>query len=314
MTTPPPLLQPQSFRLLVDEAVRHARHHFRRIYPPVAIPIALAGAALPLAQAVFSWNMVVPGRAGPSPAAAISAFAGTFLLMFVVWAVYSLGYGALLVAAVNALADREVSMARAWLFILRPRVLGTLLLMAIAIGFGFVFCVLPGIYWGLLFSLTVPVMVEEGRLGSGAMRRSAELARYNPHRELDADPRLKAFLIFFVGMLLGYVANFVVQLPVLAIQQFLMFRDLAGGHRMDPALMMRRLAWIQVPSTILGMLIHTAVYLYMSFGVALLFFDVKRRKEGLDLEVAIAHLMASRGIAVAEALPASMPAAEEPQP
>ncbi|HKC13011.1 MAG TPA: hypothetical protein VKI41_13340 [Vicinamibacteria bacterium] len=233
---------------------------------------------------------------------------------FVVGALYSLGYGAMLFGAVNVLATREVSMARAWLFTLRPRVLGTLLLKTIAVGFGFALCVLPGIYLGLIFSLTMPVMVEEGLFGTSAMRRSAELARYNPLRELEADPRLKVFLIVFVGMLLGYVASLVVQLPVIAIHQFMLFRDLAGGHRVDPVVMMWRLTWLQVPSTILSMLIQTAVYLYMSFGIALLFFDIKRRKEGLDLEVAIADVMASRGVVVAEsAPPPSIGSPEKPQ-
>ncbi|HXB55446.1 MAG TPA: hypothetical protein VN461_11720 [Vicinamibacteria bacterium] len=315
MTSVPPPTQPLSFRLLLDEAVRHARQHFRRIYPAVAIPLALAGGALPLIQLSFSGYMILPGRTGPAPGAVLLGFVASAVAMLVVMTVYLLGYSVLVVAALNALAQREVSMARAWLFVLRPRVLGTLILKTIVIGFGLIFCMVPGIYWSLLLSLALPVMVEEARFGTGALRRSGELARYNPLRDLEADPRLKAFLIYFVGILLGQVANFVIQLPLVAIQQVMMFRDLAGGQRMDPATMMRRLAWVQVPSAMLGMLIQAAVYLYMSFGIALLFFDVKRRKEGLDLEVAIAHVMATRGISVAEAGPLpSPPATERPEP
>jgi hypothetical protein len=147
------------------------------MYPGVAIPMALVGGALPLVQAVFWGNMLVPGRGAANPVAVFQAMGAGAIVGFVVGALYSLGYGALLFGAVNVLATREVSMARAWLFVLRPRVLGTLLLKTIAVGLGLACCVLPGIYLALLFSLTMPVMVEEGLFGTSAMRRSAELER-----------------------------------------------------------------------------------------------------------------------------------------
>jgi uncharacterized membrane protein len=282
------------FRVLLDEAVRHARRHFRRIYPSVAIPLALVSAALPLAQLVFLRSMPTPGQTGPSPVAMMQGF-GLFIGVMVVWfVVYMLGYGALLAAVVDAVAGRDVSMGRAWRLMLRPRILGTLVLSGLAVGLGFLLCLLPGLYLALLFSLTLPVMVEESVFGTRALRRSAELTRYNPQRQLDADPRLKVFLIFFVGALLGYVVNLVVQLPFIVVQQVMMFRDVAAGNRPDPTAVMARLTWLQVPSQVLGMLTNIAIQLYVGFGLCLLFFDVKQRKEGLDLETAVARLVESR--------------------
>jgi hypothetical protein len=282
------------FRVLLDEAVRHARRHFRRIYPSVAIPLAVASAGLPLAQLLFLRSMPVPGQMEPSPIAMIQGF-GLFIGVMVVWlVVYMLAYGALLAAVVDAVAGREVSMGRAWRLMLRPQIIGTLLLTGFAVGLGFLLCVLPGMYLALLFSLALPVMVEEGIFGTRALGRSAALTRYNPQRQLDADPRLKVFLIFFVGALLGYVVNMVVQMPFLVVQQVMMFRDVAAGNRPDPTAVMARLAWLQVPSQVLGMLVNVAIQLYVGFGLCLLFFDVKRRKEGLDLESAVARLVESR--------------------
>ena len=54
---------------------------------------------------------------------------------------------------------------------------------------------------------------------------------------------------------------------------------------------MARLTWFQVPSQILAMLTSTAVHLYVCFGLALLYVDVKRRREGVDLEAAVARLV-----------------------
>jgi hypothetical protein len=194
-------------------------------------------------------------------------------------------------AATDALAGREVSMRRAWRLMMRPRVFGTLLLLGLAVSVGFVFCLLPGIYLGLIWAFTVPVMVTESHFGTRALSRSAELARYNPHRQFDSDPRMHVFITVMVGTMLGYMVNLLIQLPFIAIQQFVMMRDLAGGQKPDPAQLMARLTWIQVPTQMLGMLTNTAVHLYICFGLALLFFDVKQRKEGLDIEAAVASLV-----------------------
>ena len=191
-------------------------------------------------------------------------------------------------------------MRRAWRFVLRPRVFGSLMLTTLAFALGAVLCVVPGIYLGLLFSLTIPVMAEEGLFGTAAMRRSAELTRYNPQRDLDADPRFKVFVIVFVGTLLGWVVGMLVELPMMAIQQVLMFREVAGGREPDPQKLMATLAWVQVPSQMLSMLTQTAFHFYVCFGLVLLFFDVKGRKEGLDLETAIGRLYESRFGAPAE--------------
>jgi uncharacterized membrane protein len=298
------------FRVLLDEAVRHARRHFRRIYPAVAIPLALASAGLPLAQLLFLRHMPSPGQVEPNPTAMIQGF-GLFMGVMLIWlGVYTLAYGALLAAVVDAVAGREVSMGRAWRLMLRPRVLATLALAGLVVGLGFLFCLLPGLYLALLLSLVLPVMVEEGVFGTRALGRSAALTSYNPRRQLDADPRLKVFLIFFVGALLGYVVNMVVQLPFLVLQQVMMFRDVAAGNRPDPVALMARLAWLQVPSQVLGMLVNVAIQLYVGFGLCLLFFDVKQRKEGLDLEHAVARLVEGR---LGHPLPGSV-AGEVPEP
>src|SRR5437870_5286785 len=205
VSTAAPWSQPLPFRVLLDEAVRQTRRHLKPIYPAVAFPLALTAAAMPLAQGFLFRNVGGPGAPAPSPRLALVGYAGFGAVMVVWLVVYYLGYGALLVGAVDALAQRPISMGRAWRLMLRPRVLGTLLLCAFAAGLGMMLCVVPGIYLGLLFSLTMPVMVEEGLFGLAAMRRSAELTRYNPQRDLDADPRFKVFVIVLVGTLPGWV-------------------------------------------------------------------------------------------------------------
>jgi hypothetical protein len=293
VSTALPPAQPLPFRLLLDEAVRQTRHHFKRIYPAVAIPLALLAGLLPIAQWLMFRSFPTEGGTSPRPWEMIQGVAAFWLAMMVWMAVYYLSYAVLLGAAVDAVAQRPISMGRTWLSMLRPRILGTLMLAAAAIALGACCCVVPGIYLGLLFSFTVPVLVDEGLFGPAAMRRSAELTRYNPQHSLDADPRFKVFVIVFVGFLLGYAISILVQLPMIVVQQVMIAREVAGGRRVDPATLMARMSLLQVPAQMLGMLVNTTVHLYVSFGLALLYVDVKRRREGSDLEAAVEQLVRS---------------------
>ena len=96
---------------------------------------------------------------------------------------------------------------------------------------------------------------------------------------------------------------------MIVVQEVMLLREVAGGRQPDPGRMMAKLAWIQVPSQMLTMLTQTAIHLYICFGLGLLFFDVKGRKEGLDLEAAVARLVESRFGAPAESVGGS-PATE----
>jgi hypothetical protein len=202
----------------------------------------------------------------------------------VVLVVYLLANGALYVGAMDAAAGRSVSMGRAWRMVARPPIWGTMILSGVAFVAGLMCCILPGLYVGLLFSLVMAVMVEEGLTGTAALRRSAELITYNPRKDVASDPRGKAFLIVFVGMLMSYTLAFVLQLPFAIAQQVYMMRSAAGGGQVDPAAMMMAMTWFQVPANVLGALAQTAVQLYISVGLALLYLDIRGRKEGLDLE------------------------------
>lgn len=284
--------QPMPLRLLLDRAVAVARRDFRAIYPSVAIPLALINGCFPLVQGL----LMGPAMAGrtPDPSRVFVMVAGIFVAVGLLMVALLFGQGALYIAAVDAAAGRPVSMARAWRMVARPSVWATLLLSGVAFFAGLACCIVPGIYVGLLFSLVVPVMVEDGLRGTEALTRSAALIRYNPQGDLAADPRGKAFLIAFVGTLMGYALTFLLQLPFVVAQQVYIMRLAAGGRAVDPAAMMAAMTWFQVPSSMLGSLGQTAVQLYIGVGLALLHIDVRGRKEGIDLEAGVARIEGSQ--------------------
>jgi hypothetical protein len=263
---------------ILDGALRAARAHFRQLFVPVALPLALANGIFTVANQWASQRQAVGGP--------------------LVWTVFALSLAALLASkglgsavltalAMHATAGRPARPARTWGWILRPRILGTVALAWLALAAGLSCCIVPGIYLGVLFGLAVPVMIEEQRFGIAALRRSAALMSYNPGRELASDPRVKGFVLSFVSWLLGYALTLLLQAPFLIVQQVLMFRELSGGGEADPTALAARLGWIQVPAAMFGTLGQTAAALYYGFGVALLYADVRRRREGSDLEAAI---------------------------
>jgi hypothetical protein len=271
------LTGPMPFRLILDEAIRQARRHFRAIYPSVAIPVAVVTTAMAVAQAFFFSNITESAGAMPlfwSP--------GMILLMLANMAILFVAFNAMQVAAVDALSGRPVDMKRAWRFTVQLRVLGTLFLNFAATLLSFVLCCFPVLYVAPMLALVPPVMVEEGRFGGEALSRSAELTRHNPDRRFLETPLVKVFLFLLVGILLSYAVGMVVALPFQIPMWIDMFRSAAQG---EEVLVQRMPTWIwlQTPAQFLNALASTAVHLYVCFGIALLFFDARARKEGSDL-------------------------------
>jgi hypothetical protein len=267
---------PMPFRLLLDEAIRQARRHFRAIYPSVAIPVAILATSIGVAQAL--WFSRVTESAGTLT----SPWSPEMILLTVAYlGLLFVAFNAMQVAAIDALSGRPVSMGRAWRFTAQGRVLGTLFLWYAATLLSLICCCFPALYVAPLLSLVPPVMVDEGRFGADALSRSAELTRHNPDRRFLETPLVKVFLLLLVGGLLGYLVGIVVSLPFQIPMWVDMFRSAIRGE--DIVQRMPRWLWLQVPGQFLNALAATAVHLYVCFGIALLFFDARGRKEGSDL-------------------------------
>lgn len=273
---------PRPFRLLLDEAIRLSRQYFRSIYWAVALPIAVVATLMAALQALwFSRIMEDLGGSQPpvfSPSVIVMGLASALLMV--------LAYTAMQVAVVDALSGRPVDMGRAWRFTLQLRVLGTLVLWYACVIASLVACCIPAFYVGPLLSFVPQAMIEEGRFGIDALKRSAELARYNPSRNFGEYPWVKLLLLFLVVIVLSYLLSMLIALPFQIPMYVDIFRQAASG---EEAFLERMpfYMWLQVPAQFLNALASTAVYLYLSCGTALLFFDTRGRKEGLDLRTAI---------------------------
>jgi uncharacterized membrane protein len=286
VTDAPSPAKPLAFRVLIDEAIGQVRRNFRAVYPAVAMPMALA--LVPLTF-FYMRQMVSFTRIGEvtDPAEMVVTLMQFGLLLSGLMLVHGGAYVASMVAATDIVAGRPVEMGKSWLFMLRLRPAVTFLLVGLLVAAATLFCVLPGIYVGLLMSFIIPVMVDEHRFGMGAVKRSARLLNFNSRLSLAENPVVKLFLFIFVAWLLGAVLGMVIQLPFTVVQQIVLMRQVTEGEAPDPGALMESMSWLQIPSSAIGALVTAALYLYMSFGMALLYFDARHRREGDDLEAAL---------------------------
>ena len=279
-TAPEVLATPLSLSGLLDGALRRVRQHIRLLYLPFAVPLVLVAGLQPLLQ--LKLNPAMLGRSADP-----STFGRQMVLLygalFVTGLLHGLIYLAMVVAATDAVAGRPLSPGRAWLAAFAPRMLGTQFLVGMACLGGLLFCILPGIYVGLTLSVVAAIATEERRFGVAALKRSVALMRRPPGGKLATSPRLRSLLLIVVGSLIGYASGFIVQLPLMGVMMFLMIRAAAAGKAANPEQIMRPVMWLQVPTNMIAALVQTVVLLYMAFGIALLYFDIRQRSEGQDL-------------------------------
>ncbi len=285
---------------LLDEAQRRTRAYLPAIFPSVAIPLAVLRALLSAVQAVNIRGQVAHPTVDLQQSLIQS---GEFFLFALVLAFFSgIAYTAGQAAALDALTGRPIDMKRAWRFALQPKVWWTLFLFGLAVGVSLLFCIVPVLYVAPLLSFVGPVMVEEKVFGVAALSRSIELARYNPGRRLSESPIVKLLLVMLAVTLILYLASLLVSLPFQLPMFIDLFRKALSGHE-DIQTVVSRWVWLQVPAVFLGSLVATAVYLYSSVAIGMLFFDVRDRKEGTDLRSEIDAVFPASPAAPAEPWP-----------
>ncbi len=287
----PQLRGPMPFRAMMDEAMRLTRRFFLFIFPWVAGPMIVAGIVLVVVQAPLTRQMLQPTMS-PQVSDLGSLFTSWLALVglsIVYMVLYWFASNVALVGTVHAVWGLPVEMGSAWLWVLRPRILGTLLLCSLSILAGAAFCILPGYLVAVLLGLVVPVMVLEGSTGTAAIRRATRLILYNPQQRLTTLPFARLLVILLAGGLISYAVGLTLGLPFGLAQQVMIWRSLSGGQGPPDVSVLTSTSWLwlQVPQVILTTAGRYAVAVYVSFCVALFYLDLRYRSEGGDLEQAL---------------------------
>jgi hypothetical protein len=278
---------------MLDEAMRLTRSYFLAIYPAVAFPMALLGMLMVIVQRPLLNQIIAVDASSIGPQFFIAYF-GLIAISMVYGLVYWLAGCVILVGTIRAVAGQPIQMEGAWLWLIRPRVLGTLLLVAVIMGVGLLCLCLPGFLVGVLFGLVVPIMLIEQIYGTQAMSQSYYRLMYNPEGEVVTHPYLRLAVIWFAGGLIAYIVGFTVTLPFTAAQQFSAWRTLTSGEGLDTLSAMPSLG-SQFAQVVLSTLSRYAVTLYVSFCVALFYLDIRNRREGFDLDAILDEAGAPSG-------------------
>lgn len=189
--------------------------------------------------------------AGSVVAAALNVLAVMVNALLLYAVVLPLTQGALTAAVADVLLGGHGDWRQHWAMLGRrlPLLISALLPASLLIVVGYALLLLPGIILSFLFMFVIPVVLIEGRGGTEALKRSYQLVR--------AD-LLRAALVVIAFGLMSAVAH--------------------------------RMAWVLVPDrwfflgTFLGDLL--LLFLLPIFGITtvLLYFDLRRKLEGLDDE------------------------------
>ena len=169
-------------------------------------------------------------------------------------------------ASFRAIADAYQGRALSWrgslrFFAVRLRsVLGVVLLSFVFTLIGIVLFIVPGIYLAVAFAVVVPVLLDEGKHGREALRRSRELVRGRWWQTL---------LLLLAGSLLAGIAAGAADLLISSVL-------LMGSDNRVVVFLVATVAGIA------GSLIATP---YIAAFTTVLYFDLRVRKEKLDVEI-----------------------------
>jgi hypothetical protein len=261
----------QSFRLYRENAVR-----FIAIVAVIMVPVGLLLAVL---MSLFMFGVLATGQGDKTAATFMIAGAAGLLVYIVLMLVgQQLATAALTKSVSETYLGGDVSVGEAYRFVL-PK-LATLIVavlcVVLIVCLGYVLCIVPGVIFSLWYVMTVPAIVVENRRVLEGMTRSKQLARGNLGR---------IFLVLFVVGLISFIVS----------RLFVWSGALIGALVLagNPAANV----FLQQVSQIIAQVI---VMPLSCAATVLLYYDLRIRKEGFDLEM-LARSMGSGGAAAGNA-------------
>jgi hypothetical protein len=161
---------------------------------------------------------------------------------------------------------QEPSIAQVWGFFKYYfwRVVGASILLGILVVIGTLFCILPGVYLGIVFSLVIPIIVMENASFGYAFNKSFTLIR---------DNWWSTFGVIIVISLIVGIANSIAGVPLGVIP---VISKLVSNHSNS----------ITTPLIIFFSILRNLLfvtYSLTSIAVALCYFDLTEQKEGTGL-------------------------------
>jgi hypothetical protein len=212
-----------------------------------------------------------PQFAEPNPLAMTAGFVGIAIGGILTLLGHKLYQGALIKSVSEFYLGKDISVAEAYKAVLPKflRLIGAGILIVMVIYVGLIFLVVPGVIFGLWFSLTIPIIIVENLGITAAMSRSKQLVKGNMGKVFGV-----GFLILLISWAIsipfGYGGTLISLLT--SQDEFISFliQNTIGAIGQILAIPIGAAAWI------------------------LLYYDLRIRKEGFDLEMLAQSMEMSR--------------------
>ena len=282
MSQAAPDLRPLNIGEVLDVAIKIYWRHALTLFKIVAIVVVPLNVLAYLIFASAFPELVLDASAGtlePNevPVDSVDDLWAFFAGIFVLLLVYFIGSTLANAACFKAVGDAYLGQQPDWKESLRfagARLLSLMwvvILYFVVVAVGVVACILPGIWIAVAWSLAIPALLTEGVRGGTALNRSYGLVRGRWWATFGA--------LFLAQLLAGLVA----QIATFAFQA-LTFTDLAANVALSLAL--------NTVATIVSSIITTP---FMAAILTVLYFDLRVRKEGFDLELLAQRIGAEPG-------------------
>ncbi len=274
--------EPMSVGQIIDQTFKLYKMNFIRFITVVAVAYVPIGLIVTIGQSLLYSNLPAKQKSGVFQAQPLqgpqyvqvnsgqSSLGKTItggILTLVGVILYIIGYylcsGALIKSISEVYLGNDPSVGQVYKFVL-PK-FGALILASIlvgvVVGLGFMLLIVPGVIFSLWFWLTAQVVVVENLSATQAMGRSKALASGNLGK------------IFAVGFTVGLIS-----LIISGIIQW------TGGF-LAIAAIGTNMMWMQVITGLFGIIASVIVLPISTAAGILLYYDLRIRKEGFDLEM-----------------------------
>jgi hypothetical protein len=250
---PPVALRPRSTTELIDAAVQLLRHHYIELVTVSAI-FVIPGLLVGVLFAPHLQPGQMPNLLNLLIFVVLGLAAGSFSLM---------STAAIVLVVSDSYLGREVSIASAVQRVIHRvgSVFGASFLQSLAIGFGFLLFIVPAFIFAAWFFAATAVVVIEGKTAVAAMSRSKALAAGS------------------VGRILGTLLLSLIIVIVIQIVVGICLSLLASLLHMGASI-----------SSLITGIANLLIYPFVTVVITLLYYDLRIRKEGFDLELMATEL------------------------
>jgi len=276
-------IRPMGLADILDSSIRLYRHNFGPFLGIVAIAWA---PALAIQLYAMHWYMSLFISGQPSEVDFLSLAGGAMALVLASAVVYlvavPLAQGALIWAISKRYLGQTIGIGEAYRVVVDKlgHIVLAIILTSLVAFLGTLACVIPGIVFAFMFSFTIPEVVLGNRNAVDAMRRSWELAAYDFWKVV-LTLFVLSLLVGIIGAALGAPFQWVTMIPVPAEKMTLLY-TFSGGMR---GLVQVILQPVQIVGTIL------------------LYYDLRIRKEGFDIQLLAETVEKEGGTVAAQPTP-----------